>query len=118
MLSVLKPDHKYFRKDFVPKRAIDKILIDNNDGFLDGLPLGRFKKRIGSVFQEPEENRLKRQLALYKRRMAKHEDRLIELANEKDSDSEDVDDDPDHDGGQSSDDGPLETSSQIFKHTG
>ena len=72
MLALLRPDHIYFRKDFVPKRALDKILIDNADGFLDGLPPGKYKKRMGSIFQEPEENRLKRQLALYKRRLTSH----------------------------------------------
>ena len=90
ILHVLKPDHAYFKKNFVPKRAVDKILIDNQDGFMDGLPPGRYKKNYGMVFKEPEENRLRRQLAIYKIRQQQHEDRLVELANEKDSD-EDID---------------------------
>ena len=94
-MSVLKPDHAFFRKDYYPKKAADKILIDNSDGFLDGLPPGKFKKRIGSVFKEPEENRLRRQLDLYKRRAIRNEERLLELANEKDSDEELISDDSD-----------------------
>ena len=63
------------------------------------------------VFKEPEENRLRRQLAIYKKRQQQHEDRLVELANEKDSDEEDLDDSDD-------DEAPVESSSHIFKHTG
>ena len=63
------------------------------------------------VFKEPEENRLRRQLAIYKKRQQQHEDRLEELANEKDSDEEDLDDSDD-------DEAPVESSSHIFKHTG
>ena len=110
MLAVLKPDHAFFKKDYTPKRAVDNILIDNSDGFLDGLPPGKYKKRIGSVFKEPEENRLKRQLDLYKKRQKQHEERLVELANEKDSDEEDISDDSDVAG-------PLESSSQVFQPT-
>ena len=65
VLNVLKPDHHYFRKDFVPKRAIDKLLIDNSDGFFDHLPPGKYKHRIGVVFKEPEENKLKRRMHHY-----------------------------------------------------
>ena len=60
MLYALKPDHNFFKKSYVPKRAVDKILLDNRDGFFDGLPPGKFKKRMGNVFQEPEQNKLKR----------------------------------------------------------
>ena len=60
ILSVLKPDHKYFKKDYVPKRAIDSILLDNSDGFFDGLPPGKWKKQKGMIFKEPEGNRLRR----------------------------------------------------------
>ena len=88
MLAVLKPDHVYFRKDFVPKREIDRVMIDNQDDFLTGLPPGKWRKRKGGIFKEPEENRLKRNLAVYERRLARGKERLIELANEKDSDSE------------------------------
>ena len=88
MLAVLKPDHVYFRKDFVPKREIDRVMIDNQDDFLTGLPPGKWRKRKGGIFKEPEENRLKRNLATYERRLARGKERLIELANEKDSDSE------------------------------
>ena len=63
------------------------------------------------VFKEPEENRLRRQLAIYKKRQQQHEDRLVELANEIDSDEEDLEDSED-------DDAPLESGSQIFQHTG
>ena len=35
-------------------------MLDNSDGFFDQLPAGPRKKRIGSVFKEPVEIRLKR----------------------------------------------------------
>ena len=50
ILAVLKPDHKFFTKSYVPKKAIDLILLDNSDGFLDGLPPGKYKKRKGNIF--------------------------------------------------------------------
>ena len=69
MLAVLKPQHKFFKKSYVPKRAIDKIMLDNSDGFFDDLPPGKWKKRMGNIYKEPEENKLKRQLALYEKRI-------------------------------------------------
>lgn len=57
------------------------------------------------VFKEPEENRLRRQLAVYKKRQQLHEDRLLELANERDSDEEDLEDSEDLE----DDEAPLES---------
>lgn len=39
VLFAIKPDLVFFKKDYVPKKAIDKILVNNSDGFFDGLPL-------------------------------------------------------------------------------
>lgn len=60
VLAHLKPNHKYFRKDYVKTRAKDKIMIDNSDGFLDNLPPGPLKKRFAMVFKESEEVQLQR----------------------------------------------------------
>ena len=60
VLAHLKPDHKYFRKDYVKARAKDKIMVDNSDGFLDNLPPGPLKKRWATVFKESKEVYLKR----------------------------------------------------------
>jgi hypothetical protein len=62
VLYVLKPDHAFFKKDYVPKKAKDKMFIDNADGFLDGLPPGPLKKRFGIIFKEAEEVQLERQM--------------------------------------------------------
>ena len=60
VLQHLKPNHKFFRKDYTPKKAKDKILLDNSDGFFDHLPPGPIKKRFGVVFREAEEVTVKR----------------------------------------------------------
>ena len=108
MLHSLKPDHHFFKKDFVPKKAIDKLLIDNSDGFFDHLPPGKYKKRIGVVFKEPEENRLKRQMSVYQKRLESNQKKLKNL--KVDSDSE-VDEEDEED---SKSDGVIDSSSQIF----
>ena len=89
VLQHLKPDHKFFRKDYVTAKVKDKILIDNRDGFLDNLPPGPLKKKFGIVFKEAEEVQLQRQLLLYEKRLKKNKTRLRELEKKKDSDSED-----------------------------
>ena len=38
VLQHLKPDHAFFKKNYVPARARDRIMVDNSDGFLTGLP--------------------------------------------------------------------------------
>ena len=88
VLKVLKPDHKYFRKSYVPTRARDKIMVDNADGFLDGLPPGPLKKRFAMVFKEAEEVKLKRQLLRFETQLKKNKRRLRELEQKRDSDDE------------------------------
>ena len=65
-------------------------MIDNADGFFDGLPPGPLKKRMGIVFKEAEEVQLERQLILYEKRLAKNKRRLQELKRKRDSDEEEV----------------------------
>ena len=65
MLAHLKPTHKFFRKDYVPKKMADKLYVDDDHGFLRGLPPPTHnKRRRGGIFKEPESQKLKRQLAL------------------------------------------------------
>ena len=117
VLHSFKPDHKFFKKDYLPKKMVDKIMIDNSDGFFDNLPPGQFKKRIGGVFKEPEENRLKRQLAIHETRMKNSKRKLLKLANKKDSDDDDkvVDDSESEDEKES--DEFINSSSQIMNQT-
>ena len=63
-------------------------MVDNADGFLDGLPAGPLKKRFGTVFKEAEEVHLKRQLLRFELQLKKNKRRLRELEQQKDSDEE------------------------------
>ena len=69
-------------------KAKDKYMIDNSDGFLDGLPAGPLKKRFGSIFKASEEVLLKEKLLLYEKRLKTSKRRLRKLEQEKDSDDE------------------------------
>ena len=66
-------------------------MVDNSDGFLDGLPPGPLKKRFATVFKEAEEVQLKRQLLVYERMLLRNKNRLLEL--QKKQDSEESEDD-------------------------
>jgi len=78
-LATLKPDHAFFRKDFVPKKPVDSILADNSDGFFDSLPAGPHKKRFKGIMKENETSKLKRSLAHHELLMKKNQQRLEEL---------------------------------------
>ena len=92
VLHKLQPNHVYFRKDYVRKTVKDKMMVDNNDGFLDNLPPGPLKKKFGMIFKETEEVMLKRQMLLAEKRLARNKERLRKLKKRKDSDSEEEED--------------------------
>ena len=67
-------------------------MVDNRDGFLDGLPPGPLKRRFGIIFKEAEEVALERQMIQYEKRLARNKERLRKLKKRKDSDSEEEED--------------------------
>jgi len=76
VLHKLQPNHAYFRKDYVRKTVKEKIMINNDDGFLDNLPPGPLKKKFGMIFKENEEVMLKRKMLLAEKRLAKNKKHL------------------------------------------
>ena len=79
MLYALHPTHAFFKKNYTPKKAKDAIMMDNADGFFDDLPMGPAKKRMGSVYKEPTEIRLKRQIDWHNKMQKKHNRKLHEI---------------------------------------
>ena len=50
VLSVLEPNHRFFKKDYMPEKEVhEEVKLDNADGFFDDLPLGPRKKMMGRV---------------------------------------------------------------------
>ena len=88
-LAALKPDHKFFRKDYVPPKERHQVMVKNHNGFLNNLPPGPIKKKFGMVFKEQEEVFLERQLLKQADRLQKNKRRLKKLKAKVESDEED-----------------------------